>query len=288
MDWEPNPPRGCGRKRQGFYLESGPGSAWGRLNLVTMCTGDLKIGGENILCEIPPRGVQKFAPIDTFRMGEVCFDTAHAPTPNNRQDIYEIVRNGTKPWGLIDHVGSNRYSPVSFIKELHEYGASRRVPEELAKEVAGLMGMGFVAIPMFFTHSRIPFLQDGAEFTIISDAATLAYRASGTSHLWTDASYTHPRWGMRVERWNGVNVSDPALAWYILNLAEAALESEEDSVYAHARPLFENCRYHEQLLCATWIRQVTYATADGKVPAWTTKSGVSIIDIREEGEGEEE
>lgn len=149
MDWEPNPPRGCGRKRQGFYLESGPGSAWGRLNLVTMCTGDLKIGGENILCEIPPRGVQKFAPIDTFRMGEVCFDTAHAPTPNSRQDIYEIVRNGTKPWGLIDHVGSNRYSPVSFIKELHEYGASRRVPEELAKEVAGLMGMGFVAIPMF-------------------------------------------------------------------------------------------------------------------------------------------
>ena len=279
--WDPNPERGCGRKKAGgLYLESGPGSANGSLSLVTLCTGDLLASGENILCQIPPRGSHIFYPIDTFRLGEVCFDGAAAHTPANRKEIERIATNGTKALGIIDHVGSNHYSPVSFIHELHELGASRRVTAEMAQDVVTLMRRGFTSIPIFFSHSQIPLLS-GKEWDEGMGLLGAIWPDDFAMHF--GASYTHPLWGMRREKWGGLWEEVPAAAWYILKLADAAASDDGNGRYAVAKQLFDECIYREQLLCASWIKQVTYVTDNGQVPKWVEESGmVSVLEIESE------
>ena len=107
--WDPNPERLCGSKHPGYYVESGGTSVNGSLSLVTLCTGDLLASGENILCQIPPRGSHIFYPIDTFRLGEVCFDGAAAHTPANRKEI-ERIGTGNHPFikcGFLDVAGES-------------------------------------------------------------------------------------------------------------------------------------------------------------------------------------
>lgn len=283
--WEPDPGRGCGTKRPGFYIESGPGSVNGSLSLVTLCTGDLLASGENILCQIPPRGSHIFYPIDTFRLCEVCFDGAAAHTPSGRKEIERIVTNGTKALGIIDHVGSNKYSPVSFIDELHELGASRRVTAEMAQNVVTLMRRGFTSIPIFFSHSQIPLLS-GKEWDEAFDLLEVIWRDDCfPGAMYVKASYTQSLWGMRREKWGGLWEEVPAAAWYILKLAGAAKSDDGNGRYAAAKRLFDECIYREQLLCASWIKQVTYVTDNGQVPKWVEESGVvSVLEIESEGQ----
>ena len=279
--WEPDPVRMCGRKKPGAYLESGPGSANGSLSLVTLCTGDLLASGENILCQIPPRGSRIFYPIDTFRLGEVCFDGAAAHTPDSRKEIERIVTNGTKALGIVDHVG-RQYSPVSFINELHELGASRRVTAEMAQDVVTLMRRGFTSIPIFFSHSQIPLLSS-KEWDEAIELLGDTWESFDTERVYTDASYTHPTWGMRRQKWGGLWEEVPAAAWYILKLADAAAGDDGNGRYAAAKQLFDECVYREQLLCASWIKQVTYVTDNGQVPKWVEESGVvSVLEIENE------
>ena len=285
--WDPNPIRMCGRKHDGFYIESGPGSIHGSLSLVTLVTGDLRQSGENILCEIPPRGVHRFCPVDTLRLGEVCFDAAAASTPLSRKEVERIAYNGTKSLGLIDHVGSNHYTPVSFVIELHELGASRRVTEEMAREVIAINRMGITAIPIFFTHSRIPLLSDAEYYEAMDALYRIWPDTCYPGSLYEGASYTHSKWGMRREKWGGIWESVPAAAWFVLELANAAAADDGDGHYASVKELFEQCKYHEQLLCASWIKQVTYVTSSGQVPAWVEKDGtVAVLEIEEVSDGE--
>ena len=285
--WDPNPERLCGSKHPGYYVESGGTSVNGSLSLVTLCTGDLLASGENILCQIPPRGSHIFYPIDTFRLGEVCFDGAAAHTPDSRKEIERIVTNGTKALGIVDHVGSNHYSPVSFINELHELGASRRVTAEMAQGVVTLMRRGFTSIPIFFSHSQIPLLS-GKEWDEATDLVSTGFDIDTYldtmddpyQNLFLGASYTHPTWGMRRQKWGGLWEEVPAAAWYILKLADAATSDDGNGRYAAAKQLFDECIYREQLLCASWIKQVTYVTDNGQVPKWVEESGVvSVLEI---------
>lgn len=283
--WEPDPQRACGRKvDKGFYLESGPGSPNGSLSLATLCTGDLQIVGENILCNIPPRGSHIFYPIDTLRLGEVQFAAAHVGTPDSRKAIEQIATNGTKAVGLIDHVG-NQYSPVSFIHELHEYGASRRVTREMADKVLNLMGVGFTSIPIFFTHSHIPLL-DIPNGLVALDLIDQLFDMSD-SPMYLKASYTHPLWGMRRQKWGGIWEENPAAAYYILGLANAVAQAADDSRYAAAKPIFDHCLYKEQLLCSSWIRAVCYVTRTGDVPNDVLDGGYTILDLSKQKDVEE-
>lgn len=285
--WDPDPERGCGRKQHdSFYLESGPGSPNGSLSLVTLCTGDLQIGGENILCNIPPRGSHVFYPIDTLRLGEVQFAAAHVGTPESRKGIERIATIGTKAIGLVDHVGSNNYSPVSFIHELHEYGASRRVTREMADKVLELMNVGITSVPIFFSHSDIPLLQLEQR----DKACRLMYDVWEylPETLFDAASYTHPLWGMRRQKWGGIWEEVPAAAWYILKLIDAARYPEVDARFAAAKELTDGYRYHKQLLCASWIRHVAYCTRTGDVPNDILDGGYTILDLSRQSNGEEE
>lgn len=283
--WDADPDRGCGRKQHdSFYLESGPGSPNGSLSLVTLCTGDLQIGGENILCNIPPRGSHVFYPIDTLRLGEVQFAAAHVGTPDDRKTIEQIATNGTKAVGIVDHVGSNNYSPVQFIRELHEYGASRRVTREMADKVLGLMNVGFTSIPIFFTHAHIPLLSYSDWFRSMMLIESLF--SQSTASMYQKASYTHPTWGMRRQKWGGIWESQPAAAYYILELANAAAQAD-DSRYAAAKSIFDRCAYKEQLLCSSWTRAVCYVTRTGDVPNGVMDGGYTILDLSKQKDEEE-
>lgn len=287
--WEADPPRGCGRKvDRGFYLESGPGSPNGSLSLVTLCVGDLLVGGENILCDIPPRGSHIFYPVDTLRLGEVQFAAAHVGTPESRKEIERIATIGTKAIGLVDHVGSNNYSPVSFIHELHEYGASRRVTREMADKVLEIMHVGITSVPIFFSHSDIPLIR----VELLDRARRLWTKYDEWEFLpemlFDAASYTHPLWGMRRQKWGGIWEEVPAAAWPMLNIAEAAKDASPDSRFFPAKAVFDSCRYHEQLLCASWIRHVAYCTRTGDVPNDILDGGYTILDLSRQSNGEAE
>lgn len=277
-----NPQRGCGYKHRGYYIEGGPLVAGGGLEPVTLCTGDLLDGGEAILCRIPPRKSLQFFVWDTFRFGSVEYLGTDEMTPVGRKHIDEIVRKGTKFVGIIDHVGSKHYSPISFIKELKELGPSRRVSRDMALLVRQLMEAGVGPVPIFFSHSQVPLFKSVRAYHKALMMAQELFSIVPDRKLHTAAAYEREGWGMNRRMWGGISEVHPAASYYLLELDAACRTTDER--FTKARDfLRKHVVYAEQLFCCSWISQVSFATDDGTVPA--AANGLTILDLREQDNG---
>lgn len=137
--------RGCGDMQdEGFYAHGALGSS-GILKAWTWCLGQHIFGGENFTFKAPARQMQVINLPASLYFREVITDPEVA-IPDHDHPLARIPR-----MALLDHIGSEYYTPDSFAEEVQSRGPNRRITEDIAKAIAGA-----TPIPILFTHSGMP------------------------------------------------------------------------------------------------------------------------------------
>lgn len=189
MNYTPNPVRGCGRKKRGgFYLEAGL-SPLGTLNAVTYCLGSGVEVGENLILDISARGVWLGDLAASFISGQfININDLWTPPPNQADGYAQMLGKVGKPV-LFDHVGKAHYSPASFVNELQAYGPSRRVPSQVAEQIAGI-----TPLAILFCHEEMPLFSSEAQRNkLLSLRGTGDLTAQQLAPTWR-----RPDWGLGI------------------------------------------------------------------------------------------
>lgn len=277
----PDPPRKCGRKKpDSFYIEGSlvPG---GSLHAWTWLLGN---GVDDILpVELPPRQMSLINPRACIASGEkVLADDEFVPIDTADGELYIQLENSIKNVGIGDHVGKNNYSAYSFAKETAELGASRRVNRDIAELYARLIAQ-FGAVPIIFSHSRVPVFADKRHFKGVFGFCKTLWHHIGERSWHGNACWRLPEWGMyaRHDQYDGRNSA--------MTLILATVDALDNNWNAHrafplwqeAKEKFDNLMYQEQLFGGSWITQVTYTLPDDKMinPAIWHIPGINILNL---------
>lgn len=255
-NYDPNPPRGCGTKKENsFYLEGGEMRPGGTLHAFTWCLGD---GLDDVApIAVPPRVVSVCNPAASIVEGTLVKNPYEPAVWSS--DLYEQLQTAVPTHGVGDHVGSNNYSAYTFARETQWHGPSRRVPEAVAAAQA-LYIYEHGPIPVLFTHSRIPVFRSEAEMEEAMGWACDLYNTDFAQYRVGEASWRRDNWGLWARK--GQNTGDdhyliPILQ--VISTMDITWRSRSDmKIWQEARDFFETLRYVEQAFGLSWITRVTY------------------------------
>jgi hypothetical protein len=281
-----NPSRGCGKKKEdSFYLEGSPPSGSGNVWAWTWCLGD---GIENIAPLIfPPRQVTFVNPAACITTGDIVLADDDFKAAEWQYDLYARMCLAMKTIGIGDHVGKNHYSCTSFAKETNEYGISRRINKDTALVYAALIAK-VGALPMLFTHSRVPVFTDINQRQQAIDIALNMWPGFKSDQMHMEATWQMTDWGMynspRRKQYNG----NHSFMVPILNIV-SALDNDwslhkQDPVWQEAKEFYETLIYQEQPFGLSWVLQVTHTLPkDGQVDkSLLDVPGLRFLDLGQE------
>lgn len=179
-----NVQRECGYRKPGScYLDCDMGAGGSLMPgvwLLDWCVTDAP--ETQFTVEVPPRAMVSIDPLASLLTRTLIpagAMTGAALLPDDLQHLTMLPR-----FGLADHVGESFYTPWSFFQELRKHGPSRRVPHNVAKEMAK-----HLPCPAFF-FMPLPLL--GTEAGVIEwlagqgrDDADYAFRPTWYNEHWT-------------------------------------------------------------------------------------------------------
>lgn len=237
-----NPTRGCGTLRKGGFYARGDQSPGGTLNAWSWVLGEHVIGGWNYSISVPARQMQVVHLPGTLVSGKM----ATVPLP---LDDFPHLRN-LPPVALLDHIGSQHYTPYSFFDECVKHGPSRRIPPSIAKAVAH-----HCPIPILFAHSELPCVDRALRGDLIdwseADRERVTYEPTPFDVDWgitVDATFwgeTH--WMVRVLQ--QIDQRSGGKSCHLTKLMQPKLA--------------ENVLLSEQLYGVSWITRCVYIAQDG-------------------------
>ncbi len=240
-----NPPRGCGRKKEGgFYLAGESGGITGDLNLCTYWYGD---GGVNaVFAPIKDRGQVGGAPVSSLVNRAYTAVLADEMLVNHEYaflwpKVHSMFNDPSADVGLFDYIGKGHY-PVwtDFTNEGIHYGFSRRVTEQTARIYNQL-----TPFPLLFVY-KMPVFTAVQLDTIRTRWADLEL---GMSPTWSNGA-----WDCNATA-DGDDGSN-----HFLNFFGTALSNKQHSEYDFAREMYGRVRQLEKkVIASTWVTHVAYA-----------------------------
>lgn len=274
MNYDPNPSRGCGRKKRGgFYLEAGL-SPFGRLSVATYCLGSGVETSENLVVDISARGVWLGDLAASFVSGHFVNIHDSWTVPEEAADWYnQMVHKVGKPV-LFDHVGKAHYSPASFIKELLVYGPSRRVPGPIAEQIANL-----TPIAIAFCHDDMPlFTSEGQRDELLYILAETEWTPPQLAPTWRRSA-----WGLGVEH-------DDGRDHYLTTVIQAMADDPT------AQTFLQDVPKARQTFVISWITHVSYVAqkeeetgeAFDEVAARMRQKNIRVLVLNENESGDDE
>lgn len=205
-----NPQRGCGHLKAGGFYARGSFGMGGTLNAWTWALGSHIIGSLNLLIEVAPRLMQVIKLPETLQAGRFI-----SATSDEQIEITHPALKRLPKLAILDHVGSRYYTPSEFAHEVDQYCASRRIPEQIAGQLAG-----HTPIPVFFVHSKMPHIEreHADEFRQWVQTTAWERQKAHALAVWESAeapivpslleeqlqpSFINPNWGLRSADDNG-------------------------------------------------------------------------------------
>ncbi len=286
-----NPERGCGtKKNDAYYLEGDVGDdsplwAW------TWVLGD---GLDHVISiaryQIPTRGVVGINPAVTLL--KECFVGDRDPIVLGigEKEGYEYFLTKTKNAGSADHIGHQYYTPMSFAREVMQYGPSRRVPPQTAAFFANIF-QRIGPFPMFFSHSQIPLFagirQRDAIYEIVDELLPKT-----DYQPWLNACWKYDEWGQYA-----IKNQDAGHKHYLVHtldildfgarLKSVRREPALNEMWVRLRKMFGNVRFEEQIFGASWMTKVIYTLPLENKEAAAEKAlaeipGITILDLEEQ------
>jgi hypothetical protein len=257
----PNPQRGCGQlKTGGTYLQSGPASTTGSLRRLTWlldwCITDAP--EVQFTVAVPPRAIMQIDPLASILTRSLIPAggmVGPLPQADDQAHLNQLGR-----FGLADHVGESFYTPWSFAMELAEHGPSRRVPHDIAKEVAKHLPCPILFfMPLPIVGKEVDAVEWLAGLNL--DAADFAFRPT-----WDD-----PQWSFLTRAYDGgprLDTHDGSDHFEVRVLAEA------DRLGKAAYDAFGI--WTEMPFCLSVITKAVYVLGDGEddLPEHLQDSGV--------------
>lgn len=169
-----NAPRGCGRKKSGYYLSGGM-SPGGMLLPLVWCNGSMIMNSpeNNLWFNVPPRKHHAFdaeQSLDTatyvdFGAGRAMRESGDYQGSGKPQ-LQRLIHANGEPYSLIHHVG-NDYTAASKALELARMGPSERVSPITALTVAQYLQKA--PVRLFYTHGSVPHVNDGEAWDRLTD-----------------------------------------------------------------------------------------------------------------------
>lgn len=259
IHYQPDPARGCGRKREGFYLEGAMGVG-GSLASWTWLLGTHVDGGINCLTNIPPRQMEIGNLRASLIAGEFIAGIPLLGVLGGEESLslYDALGGAMPHAALFDHVGKKHYTPWSFAEETIYLGPSRRVPAITAKNVASLLADA--PVPIVFVY-KMPLVG-------IEERDALMELAAGAVHEYGEKRWTQPTWlqpGFSLyardpRRENGEEHWLAGLLYLESLHAEGALTGERHEI---ARRLFDEAPRFQMPFGVSWINRVSHARPPG-------------------------
>jgi hypothetical protein len=220
----------------------------------------------NIICSVPPRGQDEINPIETL-IRRTPWHPLLAKTPQEEISLYVNNIRSLGTFGLIDHVGSNHYTPFSFATELQQMGPSRRLTPALAQYLAPK-----TPFPIFFTHSDMPFF---ADMTALEEVWPSFCTEDDGYVIPCVQNYIGPTW----MRWHwtpvlmqGSAYDDRGDSHYMTRVLRICDEEAEKAV---------RLERYESVFCGSWITTIRYVCRDGedRPPPVLEEAGVEPLYI---------
>lgn len=262
--------RGCGELVPGgFYAQADPPGPNGALWAVVFTLGSGLVEGENCLARVPARQMLLGDPGATLLSGEFVPSDIEIVEQWQEQGLDAMVKwyrdlspraGGAE--ALVDHVGSNHYSPFSFIDELAVQGPSRRIPERLARELVDK-----TPIPIYFTHSDIPLFKNEAQRDRFIELMLLG-DTTKPDDLELTPTWFRDDWGLyaREDHYNGRDHYMIGVLAMLDRLKERQKwESDQEVAIQRFWEMGEietRLTYAEQLFAASWITRIAYVAKD--------------------------
>jgi hypothetical protein len=255
----PNPLRGCGRLKQGGVYATGSSfSPTGTLAALTWVLGDhllASLPARNLAVTVPPRQMVLFDP--QMSLDQHTLITADVSLTLRAQNhavpsVWPALQRLPR-LALLDHVGSRYYSPWTFAQELQRLGPSRHIPPMIAKGIAK-----HLPVPIFFTHSAMPFFHDAAH----RDAFVTEILEDDAANAQTQPTWERPRWGLYAQDDHGEG-----------HMLTRVLE------HCHTAKDQYDLDHHEAVFCASWITGVVYVLQDDEetLPSHLSGSGIRAV-----------
>jgi hypothetical protein len=198
-----NPQRGCGTLVKGGYYAQ---SSFGQFGLLqsAWCFGSCADGGHGVVITGHPKRAQQVIYLAETLMNGGNWQSGLV-TGNWLPSLYNLPE-----MAILDHVGSNNYTPWSFAQEVFTYGVSRRITPDLARRIGKDFGAN---IPILFTHSQMPFM---ADYDPSIHYPTFADEKWGI-YLGDKNGSDHPMIPI-IRKWDGTVLEQPFLLSWITNV----------------------------------------------------------------------
>lgn len=293
--------RGCGDiKENAFYLKSPMGGSGDSLWSWTSVLGD-HTDGQTLHLSYKPRGHEVVDPAGTLAALEhvhaqikakyrtievegekteeivgVDSHTSFEPVFDWEWGLYKKFMLKTKVVGFGDHVGKKDYTAHAFASETSTYGVSRRISKSDAALYA-LAVRAFGAMPILFTHSEIPELENEAHAQEALDHCERNFDLLDRSEYSIKPTWQMDDWGMYAA--SGQNPGRdqfmvPVLA--LLDKVKTASSIQKHTPIYDAKKFFDGCVFNEQAFGASWVTAVVYTLGKDGIPA-------EIKDLAESG-----
>lgn len=260
LNYYPDPPRGCGRKRPGFYLEGMMGSG-GTLSAWTWLLGTHTDDGINCLTDVPARSIVVGNLPASLVVGERIpsdMPLSHVLADDAARRRYDEFAAAMPKAAIFDYVGKKYYTPWEFGEETALYGPSRRVPESVARSVAFLAASGPVPIVFCYDMPIVAIEERDA----IMDLAFSGIYQYGESR-WTQPTWLQPGFSLysrdaaRKDGWEHWLVG----LLYLEHLYNAGGVTDERLEIA--RRLFGAAPRFQTPFGVSWINRVSHARPPG-------------------------
>jgi hypothetical protein len=164
----------------------------GTLETWTWLLGTHVEGFYNLLVSAPARQMKIINLPYTLGTGRLVEDLDATPEmvvpPEVAALLLELPRAA-----VLDHVGSQHYTPHQFAEECRQHGPSRRVNPDIAAQIAP-----FLPLPIIFTHSDMPIIEN---YPGLDDVLEWQGYPAGTYQC--EPTFFDPAWGLRVKRDSG-------------------------------------------------------------------------------------
>jgi hypothetical protein len=202
------------------------------------------ISGKNVFASIAARKMDVINLPRTLYEGRPSKDILELPNSNALLNL--------PPLALIDHIGSQHYTPYSFYRECVVHGPSRRIPHNIARAIAK-----HTPIPIVFTHSWLPvahpaFVGDLLEWSGITP------NHEGIAYI--RPTWDNPDWGIRAK-----DIYHGDDHWIISVLRQMDKNSNgKEKPLTKIMPsiLVENTLLAEQVYGISWINRVVYIASE--------------------------
>lgn len=283
MEDHPNPKRGCGTKdNDACYAEGSEFSADGMLQPWVWLLGDGI--NENLYLEVPPRQVIMINPVATITLQSLIGLEWPYEIPEELQPLYERLNQATKSLGIADHVGATAYSAFSFAAEVLDYGPSRRISKDMARELAEIV-FNSGPIPMLFTHNRMPVFRHAEDRLnarmLIEDCMD---KLDWNRHDYLKPTWLHDNWGMYRNNWVGNEHYMLPILTGLSIIDHGWKEVKNSKPWQRLKDFLGNAdhvRFMEQPFGMSWLCKITYTLDEnGQAdPEMLDVPGINILDL---------